>query len=105
VLIDDGRVVANGRLSDLRREDARRLVRVEVDGDANANANANANGWLAALPGVTVLEPLPGGGIIELTDGAREDDILDAARAAGSVRTFSVVEPSLADLFRRAVGA
>jgi ABC-type uncharacterized transport system ATPase subunit len=51
-----------------------------------------------------VLEHLPEGAILELDDGAREAEVLDAARVAGHVRHFSVVQPSLSEIFRRAVG-
>jgi ABC-2 type transport system ATP-binding protein len=95
VLIDRGRVVAAGRISDLRAADPRRLVRVEVLGAPG--------GWYEAIPGVRVTEPLPEGAILELTDSARPADVLDAARAAGEVRSFSVVRPSLSEIFRRAV--
>ncbi len=95
VLIDRGRVVANGRISELRAADPRRLLRVEVAG--------GNDGWLDALSGVRVLERLPDGAIVELEDGVREMDLLDAARAAGPVRHFSVVQPSLSEIFRRAV--
>ncbi|HEU4356236.1 MAG TPA: ATP-binding cassette domain-containing protein [Actinomycetota bacterium] len=96
VLIHRGRVVAAGRISDLREADPRRLVRVEVAGAAP--------GWYARLPGVRVAEPLPGGALLELT-GARPSDVLESAAAAGEVRTFDVVRPSLTEIFRRAVGA
>ncbi len=97
VLINKGRIVAAGRIADLRAADGRRLLRVEVEGAAD--------GWLDRLTGVRVLEPLPAGAILELVDHAREADVLDAARAAGDVRHFSVVQPSLTDIFRRAVQA
>jgi ABC-2 type transport system ATP-binding protein len=95
VLIDRGRVVADGRIAELRAADPRRLLRIEV-------AEAT-DGWLEALPGVRVLELLLDGAIVELGDGVREMDVLDAARAAGQVRHFSVVQPSLSEIFRRAV--
>jgi ABC-2 type transport system ATP-binding protein len=95
VLIDRGRVLAAGRIADLRAADGRRLLRVEVDG--------GADGWIDRLTDVRVLEPLPAGAILELIDHARADDVLEAARAAGDVRHFSVVQPSLTDIFRRAV--
>jgi ABC-2 type transport system ATP-binding protein len=97
VLIDRGRIVADGRIADLRGADPRRLVRVEVAGAGSA--------WLAALEGVRVVEPLADGAVVELTDGASPDRLLDAARSAGSVRTFAVVQPSLPDIFRRMVAA
>ncbi len=95
VMIDRGRVVASGRIDDLRAEDPRRLVRVEVSNVGDA--------WLGRVSGVRVIEPLPDGGIVELVDGSSESDVLDAARAAGSVRHFSVVQPSLSEIFRRLV--
>ena len=94
VMIDRGRVVASGRIDDLRAADPRRLVRVEVSGSRNE--------WLERVHGVRVTEPLPEGGIVELSDGVSESAVLDAARA-GSVRHFSVVRPSLSEIFRRLV--
>ncbi len=87
--------MAAGPIADLRASDARRLLRVEVE-DA-------APGWIERLAGVRVLQPLPDGAILEIVDHARESDVLDAARAAGDVRHFSVVQPSLTDIFRKAV--
>ena len=95
VLINRGRIVAAGRIADLRSRDHRRLVRVEVLGAPPD--------WYATLPGVRVLDPLPDGAILELSDSLRERDVLDAARAAGDVRHFSVVQPSLTEIFREAV--
>jgi ABC-2 type transport system ATP-binding protein len=95
VMIDRGRVVASGRISDLRARDTRRLVRVEV--------MAAPDGWLDRVPGVRLLESLTEGAIVELGDGTSASDVLDAARAAGSVRHFSIVQPSLSEIFRREV--
>jgi ABC-2 type transport system ATP-binding protein len=95
VLIDHGRVVSAGRIADLQRADGRRLVRLEVAGAAL--------GWIDALDGVRVIERFPAGGVVELEGATTEEAVLDAARAAGDVRHFSVVEPSLSDIFRRAV--
>jgi len=94
VMIDRGRIVASGRIADLRARDTRRLVRVEVAGAPD--------GWLERIHGIRLLEALAEGAIVEL-DGASESDVLDAARAAGSVRLFSVVRPSLSEIFRREV--
>jgi len=60
-------------------------------------------GWYARLSGVRVLDPMPEGAILELSDSVRERDVLDAARAVGDVRHFSVVRPSLTEIFRKAV--
>ncbi len=96
VMIDRGRIVAAGRIAELRSRDHRRLVRVEVAGADGA--------WYSDLPRVRVVDRLPQGAILELTDTIRERDVLDAARAVGDVRNFSVVQPSLAEIFRQAVG-
>jgi ABC-2 type transport system ATP-binding protein len=95
VLINKCRIVAAGRIADLRSRDHRRLVRVEILGAAP--------GWYATLPGARVLDQLPDGAILELSEGLQERDVLDAARAAGDVRHFSVVQPSLSEIFREAV--
>jgi ABC-2 type transport system ATP-binding protein len=95
VMIDRGRVVASGRIDDLRAADPRRLVRVEVSGAGDR--------WLERVPGVRVTEPLPDGGIVELADGVSPSRVLDAASGEGSVRHFSVVQPSLSEIFRRQV--
>jgi ABC-2 type transport system ATP-binding protein len=97
VLIDRGHIVAAGKIAELRGSDRRRLLRVEVAG--------SSPGWLNALNGVRVVERLPEGAILKLDEGIREGDVLDAARAAGEVRHFSVVRPSLADIFRARVQA
>ncbi len=97
VLIDRGRIVADARIADLRGADSRRLVRVEVTG--------GALGWIDALEGIRIIEPLPEGAVVELRDGTSTEALLDAARAAGSVRTFAVVQPSLPEIFRRMVAA
>jgi ABC-type uncharacterized transport system ATPase subunit len=52
-----------------------------------------------------VLDRFPDGAMLELSDSLRERDVLDAARAAGDVRHFSVVQPSLSEIFREAVRA
>jgi ABC-2 type transport system ATP-binding protein len=95
VLINRGRIVAAGRIADLRSRDHRRLVRVEILGAAP--------GWYATLSGARVVDRFPDGAILELSDSLRERDVLDAARTAGDVRHFSVVQPSLSEIFREAV--
>ena len=95
VMIDRGRVVASGRIAELRAADPRRLVRVEVFGAGDE--------WVGGVRAVRVIEPLTDGAIVELGEGVSESDVLDAARAAGAVRHFSVVQPSLSEIFRRLV--
>jgi ABC-2 type transport system ATP-binding protein len=96
-IIKDGRLVATGRVEDLRNEGApERQVRIAVD--------APDDGWLGRLP-AEVLDRSPRGLLVGLRDGAAPEDVLDAARAAGTVTHFSLERPTLTDLFRRAVAA
>lgn len=95
VLIDRGRVIADGAIEDLRASRARRLLRVEVTG-------APAD-WYDAVPGVRA-DGLEGPGVVlELDGGADPQRILDLARAQGEVRSFGPVELTLAQLFREVV--
>jgi ABC-2 type transport system ATP-binding protein len=96
-IIDHGRLVAAGRVTDLRAAGAQRRYRVGVDG--------SADGWWAGLRGVRPVEGSNGQVMLELEDGVDEQSVLDAARRAGRVTYFSSATPSLADLFRKAVGS
>jgi ABC-2 type transport system ATP-binding protein len=89
-IVNRGRLVASGRVEDLRHDGGGRRYLVDVDAPA---------GWLARVPGARPL----GDGIVELADGADAQALLDAARAAGPVRRFGPDEPTLAELFRDAV--
>jgi ABC-2 type transport system ATP-binding protein len=97
-IIKDGRLVATGLVEELRDRgtpDAR--IRVAVRGAGE--------GWLARVPGAEVVDRGPRGLLVALGDGAVPDDVLDAARAAGSVTHFSLERPTLSELFREAVSA
>jgi len=95
VLIDRGRIVADGTIGALRASRARRLLRVEVAGpDAD---------WYAALPGVRLDAAVDGAVVLELDHDADPQRVLDLARAQGDVRSFGPVEPTLAQLFREVV--
>jgi ABC-2 type transport system ATP-binding protein len=91
-IINRGRLVATGKVADLRAAGSSRQYQVGVAGATSD--------WTSGLPGATVL-----GVVLELAGGADEQALLDAARAAGRVTHFSAVERSLADLFRQAVQA
>ena len=71
------------------RLDRVRRLRVAVDG---------APVW---PPGVRVVAP----DVLELPEGLVATLVLDAARAAGRVREFAPVQPSLTELFREVVQA
>ena len=97
VMIVDGRIVARGSIEELRASRARRLLRVEVDG--------GSTDWPGILPGVRIDRVVPGGVILELSDGIDDQRVLDLARSIGEVRHFSQVRPSLAELFREVVSS
>jgi ABC-2 type transport system ATP-binding protein len=96
VLIDAGRIVAQGSISALRASRRRRLFRVEV---------ATGDRWWDELPGVALERLVPGGAVLLLDDGFDEQRLLDVARRAGDVAHFSAVQPTLAELFREVVPA
>jgi ABC-2 type transport system ATP-binding protein len=96
-IINAGRLVAAGQVEELRDARSQRLYRVVV-------AGADAR-WARALPGVTVNEQDGGGVLLLLEDSVDDQAVLDAARAAGPVRHFEIVRPTLTELFREAVQA
>jgi ABC-2 type transport system ATP-binding protein len=97
-IIDTGRIVASGTIAQLRaeRRPGRRL-RVALDGGWTA--------WADALDAARVVGVHGDEVVLELVAGGDAQDVLDAARAAGRVRSFGYEEPSLTDLFREAVAA
>jgi ABC-2 type transport system ATP-binding protein len=97
-IVRGGRVVAAGRVADLRAQRAGRRWRVEL-----ADRNGDRAGWLAAVPGASLVAADDHAVVVELGPGADEQALLDAARRAGRVRRFAPEEPTLAELFREVV--
>jgi len=101
-IVKAGRVVAAGGVDELRERDRQRIVRVEIDG-------VGGTAWLDGLPGAEPLPDRAGDGersrglLVALADDADPQQVLDRARAAGPVTHFSVVLPTLAELFREVV--
>ena len=95
-VIDHGRLVMAGRVSDLKAASGRRELRVDVDGD-------DARDRLRAAPGVRVVMSDASGLRLALDPGVDPLALLDTARAAGPVRDFGLEQPSLAELFLDAV--
>jgi ABC-2 type transport system ATP-binding protein len=93
-IIVDGHLVAAGRVDELRAARRERLYLVDV---------AGADGWAAGLAGVQVRAERPDGLLLVLGEGVDDQAVLERARAAGQVRHFGQVRPSLAELFREAV--
>ena len=94
VLIEKGRVVARGTITELRASRARNLWEVAVAGDGH---------WWEVLPGVAVVDRRGGAVVFELADDADPQRLLDLARSEGDVQRFGPVRPSLAELFREVV--
>lgn len=97
-IINHGRVVAQGAVTDLERGDRPRLaVRVAED---------PAGDWARALdPAVGKMEGADTGRIlIALTPGEDSQLVLGAARAAGTVEHFSFESRRLSQLFRDVTG-
>ncbi len=97
-IVDHGRLVAGGRVRDLKRASGRQSVRLTVDGEP-------APDWLSSLPGVEAIRPDATGAELELRPEADPVLVLAAVIARGcSVSRFEVVEPSLEALFIDLVG-
>jgi len=93
-IIRSGRMVAVGRVDELRSAGPRRLV---------VDAPQAVPGWSDTVPGVRVLSVDGGKTELELADGADDQAVLRAALAAGPVRGFGDRRPSLTELFRDVV--
>jgi ABC-2 type transport system ATP-binding protein len=100
VILDKGRVVLAGRLSELRAAAPRRRLDVMLASDAGERWWER---WSPAVPGVEVI----GGDArrVRLTTDRSADleKVLTDARSAGEVVRFDFEPPSLSEIFREAV--
>ncbi len=98
-IVDRGRLVAGGRLRDLKRATGRRWIRIALEGAGPAPD------WLAEVAGVDRVRRDAAGAELELLAGAEPGAILDAILARdASVSHFEVIDPSLEALFIELVG-
>jgi ABC-2 type transport system ATP-binding protein len=98
-IVDRGRLVAGGRLRELKRATGRQWIRLALDGSTAAPP------WLAELPGVDVVRKRATGAELELFAGSAPPAVLAAILDRGAtVSEFAVVEPSLEALFIELVG-
>jgi ABC-2 type transport system ATP-binding protein len=93
-IIRNGQMVTIGEVGELRSSGPAELVVVAP--------NAR-DGWASGLPGVTVREQDGGRTVLELSDGADDQAVLQAALATGPVTEFSRRRPSLTELYREVV--
>jgi ABC-2 type transport system ATP-binding protein len=91
-IVHEGRVVAAGRLGDLRDAANYRRLEVEVDGQP----------WTPDLPGVRVADDNERSHSIVPAE-VSVDELLRLAREGGTITRFSYESPGLSDLFRAAV--
>ncbi|HEY0443332.1 MAG TPA: ATP-binding cassette domain-containing protein [Candidatus Limnocylindrales bacterium] len=97
VIVARGRIVAEGRIEDLKEASGRRHLDVEVAGAGSS--------WLAARDDVVVIEQKGDRVRLLVGDSVDLDAVLVAARNAGPVRRFSFGPPALSELFMEAVQA
>jgi len=93
VIIDHGRTVLSGEVTELRRLAPIRFLEVDVDGLP----------WKTDLDGIDAIDH-NGRRRYVLVRNAAIEDILGHARKDGEVTRFSFEPPNLTDLFREAVG-
>jgi ABC-2 type transport system ATP-binding protein len=98
-ILKAGRLVAFGPVAELRSRGGRGAWRVVV------NVNGDGTDWIARVPGARVLQADARGLLVALEDGADEQALLDAARAAGRVWHFAREEPTLTELFKGVIAA
>ena len=97
-IVDHGRLVAGGRVRDLKRASGRRTLRIATD-------DAAPPAWLATLPGVEAIRHDVTGAELELSASADPGAILAAIVGRGAALTrFDLAEPSLEALFIEHVG-
>jgi ABC-2 type transport system ATP-binding protein len=106
-IIDEGHLVACGRVTDLRHRGRRREQRLRVDLEHRPAGPAGP--WAQRLPGVDIVDDVIEADVrrtvlrIADGDGGARDQVLNAAMSAGSVVRFEEVRPTLAELYRDAV--
>ena len=94
-IVNRGRIVAAGRVEELRSERSDPRLRVQVEGASGD--------WFEGLRGVELIARDGREVVLELHEGADDQQVLDAARGAGRVRRFEPARPTLAELFREVV--
>jgi ABC-2 type transport system ATP-binding protein len=96
VMLNEGRTVLEGRVSDLRASSGRRQLRLTITGAPRE--------WLTEFPQVTIVEDQADALRLDLPPGTDALAVLDAARSAGAVSDFGLDLPTLSQLFMSAVG-
>lgn len=95
LLINKGREVVYGQLSDIKAKYGRNAVQLEFDGDGS---------FVAGLPFVASINAYPRWIEVELKEEADADELFKAVAGRLRVRRFETVSPSLHKIFIRLVG-
>ncbi|MEU4360836.1 ATP-binding cassette domain-containing protein [Promicromonospora sp. NPDC023987] len=90
VILGGGKVLANGTPDDLRAQGVTRH-RLVLSGDA---------GFVRGVPGVLAVDVDGPSALVEVHDDAAADRLLTAALERGTVKEFSPVRPTLAQIYR-----
>jgi ABC-2 type transport system ATP-binding protein len=96
VMVDRGRTVLRGRVSDLRSSSERRRLRLSLD--------TADRSWLHGLDGVTVVSDEADELRLAIAPGRDPLEVLDAARVTGTVSDFGLDLPTLSELFLSVAG-
>ncbi len=95
VMMDDGRVVLDGDLLDLKASSERRMLRIGVDhGDTS---------WTDRISGASVVHADANETLLQLDRSTDPLALLDDIRNLGEVTDFGLELPRLSQLFREAV--
>jgi ABC-2 type transport system ATP-binding protein len=97
-IIHQGRLIASGRLRDVKRASGRQVVRLSVEGDGELP-------WLQDVDGVRITRPGRDYVELEVSGGRDPEEVLTAALASGArVTKFEIADPSLQQIFIQQVG-
>ncbi len=94
-MINGGKMVLNGSLSDIKSRHGKNSIHLEIDGDG---------AFLAELPGVERVTTFTNYFELTLSDIGRSNDVLKAISSRVIVLRFERIEPSLYNIFIRLAG-
>jgi ABC-2 type transport system ATP-binding protein len=98
-MIFRGKKVLDGTLDSIQASYGSDTIRVELEGGASVLAGA----WLA-LPGIEASKDMGGFQELRMSQSCDPQAVLQALAARARITSFSVVKPSLHDIFVRIAG-
>lgn len=94
-ILDHGKVVVGGSIREVKRNFGKHNVRLKMDQDLSS---------LSHIAGVEKYTETIDGALLQVTDEAMAQTILQEAMKLGQLRHFSIEEPSLEEIFIAKVG-